>query len=156
MMHNQVPELITLLEKYSATIWPLLSEDKTGNPISDTILFVADYPNTNYLERLIDYTDPLKAIISVTDQGVVSKRSLQFAEKKREYMIRVSIEVIAGDPTLRDEMGGLLYEFLEYNPEFFQGTDSDWVISEVDSSGITPAAASLFGRTYLLWLVEHS
>lgn len=156
MLHNQVPELMACLEKYASTIWPLLAESNTGTPITDTLLFVADYPNTNYLERLIDYIDPLKAIISVTDNGTISKKSLQFAEAKREYMIRVSIEIITGDPTLRDEMGGLLFEFLSYNSELFKGTESDWVISDVDSSGITPAAASLFGRTYLLWLVEHS
>lgn len=156
MKHNQVPELITLLQGYATSIWPLLAESSTGKPITDTLLFVADYPNTNYMERLVDYTDPLKAIISVTDQGTVSKSSLQFAEAKREYQIRISIEIITGDPTLRDEMGGLLYEFLSYNMELFKGTESDWTINDVDASGITAAPASLFGRTYLLWLIEHS
>lgn len=156
MVHNQVPELVKQLQNYALTIWPFFNPSKTGVEIDDAVLFVADYPNTNYMERLMEYTDPLKVIVSVTDQGVVSKRSLQFAESRREYSIRIAIEIITADPTLRDEIGGCLYEFIDSNPEFFKGTESDWRIEDIDSSGITPAPASLFGRTYHLWLVEHS
>lgn len=156
MLHNQVPELISILQTYAGTIWPFFAESQTGYPTDEVILFVADYPNTNYLERLVDYSDTLRAIISVTDQGVISKRSIQFAESKKEYRIRVSIEVITADPSLRDEMGGKLFQFLNVNNNFFHGTQSNWFIEDVDSGGITPATASLFGRTYYLWLVEHS
>lgn len=156
MVHNQVPELIALLKGYAPTIWPFFAPDQTGRELDEVILFVADYPNTNYMERLIEYTDSLRAIISVTDQGVISKKSLQFAEFRREYLISISIEIITADPTLRDTMGGNLYEFIDVNPEYFQGTESDWTVQEIDSSGISPAPASLFGRTYQLWLVEHS
>ena len=156
MIHNQVPELITQLQEYSETVWPFFAEAKTGVPVSDVVLFVADYPNTNYLERLVEYTDTLRAVVSVTDQGVISKNSLQFAEARKEVRLRVSIEVITADPSLRDTMGGLLYEFIDKNPTWFGGTESNWQITDIDSDGTTAAPASLFGRSYTLWLVEFS
>lgn len=156
MVHNQVPEFIEQLKQYAATIWPFFAESKTGVDIGDVILFVADYPNTNYLERLVEYTDTLRAVVSVTDQGVITKRSLQFAEARKEIQIRVSLEIMTADPTLRDRMGGMLYEFIDKNPTYFGGVESNWQITDIDSEGTTAAPASLFGRSYTVYLVEFS
>lgn len=156
MIHNHVPELIAIFKKYERSIWPFLMKSADAKDLDGQILYVGDRPATNYIDKLRHYEGGLRAIISVADYGMISKAGAWFGGPYSNVSLRVGVGVLTQDPSLREEIGGRLYRFLDKNPGLVRGTASAWEMYDVQSSGFMAAPDQLFARMYYLWLREIS
>lgn len=156
MLHNHIPELIDILKKYENNIWDFLKKIPGRVEGVPPIKYVGDRPTTNYIDELKDYTKGLKAILSVADYGIITMQRAWFGTLKVYATTRVGITLMTADPTLREELGSCLLNFLLKNQGLIQGKATDWVLDRVQSGGFTAAPDGLFARVYYLWLKEVS
>lgn len=156
MIHNHVPELIQIFQNYESAIWSFLKKNPGDRNLGGQILYVGDRPTTNYVEQLQDYSKGLKAIISVADYGVLSYRNAWFGTYEVDASTRVGVTVLTADPSLREEIGSCLLQFLQLNPGLVQGKKTPWGMETIQSGGFVAAPAGLFSRIYYLWLREIS
>ena len=156
MIHNHVTELINLFKSYESAIWSFLKKTPESRTLDNQILYVGDRPTTNFIERLQDYSSGLKAIISVADYGVISYRHAWFGTYDVDASIRVGVELLTADPSLREEIGSCLITFITRNPGLIVGKATPWGMETIQSGGYKAAPAGLFSRIYYLWLREIS
>lgn len=156
MLHNHVTELINILKMYEDNIWGFLKSAPGLVAGVSPIRYVGDRPSTSYIDDLKDYSKGLKAILSVADYGIMSIQRAWFGTFKVDATTRVGITLLTADPTLREEMGSCLLNFLLKNPGLVNGTITNWVLERVQSGGFTAAPDGLFARIYYLWLREIS
>lgn len=156
MLHNHVPELINILKTYENNIWGFLKKAPGLVDGVSPIRYVGDRPSTSYIDELKDYSKGLKAILSVADYGIMSIQRAWFGTLKVDATTRIGITLLTADPTLREEMGSCLFNFLLKNPGLVHGTTTNWELESVQSGGFTAAPDGLFARIYYLWLREVS
>lgn len=152
--HRHIPEFIEILTKYQTTIWPYLKKSDDATDLAGQILFVADYPKTNFIDQLRHYESGLKAIISVADYGIIVRRGVGFGSLRNHDTISVAVTVLTSDPSLREEIGGDLWNFMDYHAYLFRGTASKWTLMSTVSKGVIAAPADLYGRVYMAELEE--
>ena len=152
--HRHIPEFIEILEKYQTTIWPYLKKSDDATDLDGQILFVGDYPKTNFVDKLRHYESGLKAIISLEDYGIISRRGVGFGSLRNHDTISVAITVLTADPSLREEIGGDLWNFMDYHAYLFKGTASKWELSSTTSKGVIATPDDLYGRLYQVRLEE--
>lgn len=152
--HRHIPEFIAILEKYQTTIWPYLKKSDDATDLAGQILFVGDYPKTNFIDKLKHYESGLKAIISVEDYGIIERRGVGFGSLRNHDTISVAITVLTADPSLREEIGGDMWNFMDYHAYLFRGTASKWQLVSTTSKGVIPAPDDLYGRVYQVQLEE--
>lgn len=152
--HRHIPEFIAILEKYQTTIWPYLKKADDAADLAGQILFVGDWPQTNFIDKLRHYESGLKAIISVVDYGIITRRGVGFGSKRNHDTISVAITVLTADPSLREEIGGDMWNFMDYHAHLFRGTASRWELTSTTSKGVIAAPDDLYGRMYQVELDE--
>lgn len=152
--HRHIAEFVALIEKYQTKIWPFLKKTDDAEDLNGQILVVGDYPRTNVIDKLRHYESGLKAIISVTDYGIIHRRGVGFGSKRNHDTLSVSIIVLTADPSLREEIGGYLWDFLDYNADLFHGTASRWTLQSTLSKGVIAAPDDLYARRYAVELEE--
>lgn len=154
MMHNHVPELIDIFKRYETKMWGFVKQASGLVSGVDPIRYVGDRPTTSYLDELKDYSKGLRAILSVADYGIMSIQRAWFGTYKVDATTRIGVTLITADPTLREEMGSRLFDFLLTNPGLVHGTATNWVLWNTQSGGFAVVPDGLFARIYYLWLRE--
>lgn len=154
MIHNHVEELRELFLNYSATIWSELKSDPSDRNLTEKIRIYGDRALTQVLEEMRNYQSPLKAIITLSDLGSLSRRNAYFGTYAVDASTRVSLLLTTADPTLREYMGGELLQFCNKNPNLLHGKSTSWEFEMIQSGGIVSAPVNLFSRIYFLWLRE--
>lgn len=152
--HRHIPEFIAILEKYQTEIWPYLKKSSDATDLDGQILFVGDWPKTNFIDQLRHYESGLRAIISAVDYGIISRRGVGFGSLRNHDTISVAITVLTADPSLREEIGGDLWNFMDYHAHVFRGTASHWELMSTTSKGVIAAPDDLYGRMYMAQLEE--
>lgn len=152
--HRHIQEFVAILEKNQTKIWDFLKKSEDATDLGGQILIVGDWPTTNFIDKLRHYESGLKAIISVADYGIIRRRGVGFGSMRNHDTLSVAITVLAADPSLREEIGGYLWDFLDWYPEVFRGTASRWTLTSTISKGVIAAPDELYGRMYMVTLEE--